>query len=143
MKEIKTEIIINATSKKVWSILTNFNNYSKWNPFITAISGKKTIGERLTVSINPPNANGMIFKPILLKFEEKKEFRWKGKLFVKGIFDGEHYFILLEQGENKTKLIQGEKFSGILVGLFGKMLDNTKAGFELMNKSLKSECEKK
>ena len=38
--------------------------------------------------------------------------------------------------------ISGEKFSGILVSLFGKMLDKTKDGFELMNKSLKSECEK-
>ncbi len=112
MKEIRTEIIINVSPKKVWSILTDFSNYSKWNPFITAISGEKTIGEQLTVSINPPNAKGMIFKPTLLKYEEKMEFRWKGKLFVKGIFDGEHYFILSEQEKAKTKLIHGEIFSG-------------------------------
>ena len=64
------------------------------------------------------------------------------KLLVKGIFDGEHYFILSQEDGNKTKFIHGEKFSGILVYLVGKTLDKTKGGFELMNESLRVECEK-
>jgi hypothetical protein len=142
MKEVKTEIIINAKPEKVWSILTDFKNQPNWNPFISNISGEKKIGSNLKVSIKPPDGKGMTFKPVVLKFEENKEFRWKGKLMVKGIFDGEHYFIVSKDGDNKTKFIHGEKFSGILVNLFGKMLDKTKDGFKLMNKSLKSECEK-
>lgn len=35
-----------------------------------------------------------------------------------------------------------KKFSGILVSLMGKNLDKTIKGFELMNESLKNECEK-
>jgi uncharacterized protein YndB with AHSA1/START domain len=38
-KEINTEILINATPKKVWSILTNFAEYPNWNPFIKSIKG--------------------------------------------------------------------------------------------------------
>ncbi len=128
MKEIKAEIMINSAPEKVWSVLTDFENYPRWNLFITDISGRKTIGSSLKVSINPPGGKGMTFKPVLLKFEENKEFRWKGKLFIKGIFDGEHYFILSSEDGSKTKLIQGEKFSGILVGLLGKTLDKTKDG---------------
>ena len=37
-KEIKTEILINATPEKVWSILTSFDNYPNWNPFIKSIT---------------------------------------------------------------------------------------------------------
>jgi hypothetical protein len=44
---------------------------------------------------------------------------------------------------NKTKFIHGEKFSGLLVPLVGKMLDKTKKGFQLMNESIKNECERK
>ncbi len=142
MKEMKTEIIINAEPEQVWTVLMDFKSYPDWNPFIKSISGGKTIGSTLIVKMSPPDVKEMTLKPILLKLEENKELRWKGKLIVKGIFDGEHYFILSKQCDGKTKFIQGEKFSGILVSLTGKIIKKTKMGFELMNQALKRECEK-
>lgn len=142
MRQIETEILIEASPEKVWAVLTDFENHPNWNPFIKLITGEKKIGEKLTVSIKPPGGNGMTFKPIVTSFKENVEFRWMGKLGVHGVFDGEHYFQLIGQGNNRTKLIHGEKFSGILVALMGKALDKTKEGFELMNESLKFESEK-
>jgi hypothetical protein len=143
MKNIQTEILINTDITKVWDVLMNFESYPKWNPFITSISGEPKLGSRLTVSINPPGGNAMTFKPNILTLESNKEFRWKGKLGINGIFDGEHYFILEFLENNKTKFIHSEKFSGLLVPLVGKMLDKTKKGFQLMNESIKNECERK
>ena len=143
MKNIQTEILINTDITKVWDVLMNFESYPKWNPFITSISGEQKLGSRLTVSINPPGGNGMTFKPNILTLEANKEFIWKGKLGINGIFDGEHYFMLESLDKDITKLIHGEKFSGLLVPLVGKMLDKTKKGFQLMNESIKNECERK
>jgi hypothetical protein len=143
MKNIQTEILINTDITKVWDVLMNFDSYPKWNPFITSISGEPKLGKRLTVSINPPGGKGMTFKPTILTLESNKEFRWKGKLGINGIFDGEHYFILEFLENDKTNFIHGEKFSGLLVPLVGKMLDKTKKGFQLMNESIKNECETK
>jgi hypothetical protein len=143
MKNIQTEILINTDITKVWDVLMNFDNYPKWNPFITSISGESKLGSRLTVSIKPPGGNGMTFKPNILTLEANKEFRWKGKLGINGIFDGEHYFILEVLENDKTKFIQGEKFSGLLVPLVGKMLDKTQKGFEAMNEKLKEMTERK
>ncbi len=81
----------------------------------------------------------MTFKPLILKYEKNKEFRWIGKLLFKGIFDGEHYFKIVGNSNGTTTFIHGEKFSGLLVSLFSKTLDKTKSGFELMNESLKRE----
>ena len=142
MKNIQTEILINTDITKVWDVLMNFNNYPKWNPFITSISGEPKLGRRLTVSIKPPGGNGMTFKPNILTLEANKEFRWKGKLGINGIFDGEHYFILESVDKDITKFIHGEKFSGLLVPFVSKMLDKTHKGFQLMNESIKKECEK-
>jgi hypothetical protein len=133
MKNIQTEILILADTAKVWDVLMNFDSYPKWNPFITSISGERKLGNRLTVSINPPGGKGMTFKPNILTLEANKEFRWKGKLGINGIFDGEHYFILESVDKDITKFIHGEKFSGLLVPLVGKMLDKTQKGFQLMN----------
>lgn len=142
MKEIKSEIIINANISKVWNVLMDFEKYPDWNPFIKSISGTKKVDHKLNVLIKPPDGKGMIFKPKILRLLPNKEFRWKGKLGVNGIFDGEHYFGLEPQSETQTKFIHGEKFSGILIPLMSKALEKTKEGFQLMNKSLKKECEK-
>ena len=141
MTKIETEILIEATPEKVWSVLTNFEDHPRWNPFIKSIKREKVAGKKHVVSIKPPDGGGMTFKPVVLKFDPPREFRWKGKLGIKGIFDGEHYFILEEAVANQTRFIHGENFSGILVALMKGMLNKTRDGFILMNESLKKECE--
>jgi len=143
-KEIKTEILINATPEKVWSILTNFDDYPNWNPFIKSIKGNVKVGNKIKARIEPPESKGMTFKPKILTFETNKELSWVGHLLFTRLFDGEHKFELIDNGNGTTKFIQSEKFKGILVPLFKKQLDsNTKKGFEEMNKKLKELAEQK
>lgn len=143
-KEIKTEILITATPERVWAILTNFDNYPNWNPFIKSIKGDVKVGNKITVRIEPPKAKGMTFKPNILTFETNKEFKWLGRLLFAGLFDGEHKFELIDNENGTTTFIQSEKFKGILVPLFKKQLDNnTKKGFEAMNLKLKELAELK
>lgn len=141
MRHIKTEIRIDVPPERVWKVLLDFDNYPNWNPFIKSIQGERAIGQKLEVKIQPPDGKEMIFRPEILVFEANKEFKWLGKAFVKGIFDGEHYFVLEVSKEGGTKFVHGERFNGLLVGLMGKTLDKTKIGFELMNEALKDECE--
>ncbi len=142
-KEIKTEILIHASCQKVWSVLTNFNDYSNWNPFIKSIQGELKIGNKIRARLQPPGAQGMTFTPTILALEPNKVFKWLGHLLVSGLFDGEHCFTLQDMGNGTTLFIQSEKFSGILVSLFKKMIDqNTFQGFDLMNQKLKEICEK-
>jgi hypothetical protein len=143
-KEIKTEILIDATPEKIWAILTNFEDYANWNPFIKSIQGKVEIGSKIMARIEPPQSKGMTFYPKVLAYETQKEFRWLGHLFFPGLFDGEHIFELIEHSNGTTTFIQREKFNGILIPLFKKMLDNnTIAGFNLMNAKLKELAENK
>ncbi len=142
MREIKTEITINAPKEKVWNTFTNTENYTAWNPFIESIKGDLKVGEQIAVNLTPPNGKAMTFKPNVLVFEKNKEFRWLGKLFIKGVFDGEHYFQLIDNQDGTTTFVHGEIFNGILVSLMGSILENTKIGFELMNEALKKEVEK-
>jgi hypothetical protein len=144
VKEIRTEIVINATPFRVWSVLSDLENYPTWNPFITSIKGNLIEGNTITARIQPPGSSGMTFKPRLLVVRRAQELRWLGHLFFPGLFDGEHIFELNENTDGSTTFVQREKFSGILVPLFKKMLDvNTVQGFELMNKKLKELAERK
>ena len=138
-KHIKTEITIAASLEDVWNILTDFKNYSQWNPFIKSIEGDVKVGQFIKI-----NAGGMVFKPEVLVFEKQKELRWLGRLLIKGLFDGEHIFQLIDNKNGTITFKHEEKFSGLLVGMFSKKLDTeTKDGFQEMNKRLKTMAEKK
>lgn len=143
MKNIETSIVINASVEKVWNILTNFQEYPEWNPFIISIKGQPVKGGTLTSTIKMSNQKTQTFRPIITELKDQEEFRWVGKLFVKGLFDGEHYFKVSSVDEGKTKLIHGENFSGLLVGPILKAVkEDTVKGFHQMNAALKSMAEK-
>ncbi|MBI3258853.1 MAG: SRPBCC domain-containing protein [Ignavibacteriae bacterium] len=143
-KEISTEILINASPEKVWLVFTDFSNYPQWNPFIKSVAGEVSIGNTIAVLLEPPGGKGMTFKPKVLAYEKNKEFRWIGNLLFPGLFDGEHKFELINNGDGTTTFRQSEKFKGILVPLFNKMLDTTtKDAFNLMNLKLKELVERK
>ena len=120
----------------------DFERYPEWNPFIKSISGEPGVGAKLQIAIQPPDSSGMKFTPTVLGADENKEFRWLGKLLFKGLFDGEHSFIIEPISENKVRFIHAEKFNGILVSLLGGTLKGTEKGFESMNKALKERAEK-
>ena len=141
MKLLETKIQIKASPEKIWSILTDLDQYTNWNPFITKAIGKVQVNEKLNVSISPPNGKKMIFKPTVKSVIENHKFSWLGQFIFPGIFDGEHIFII-EENKNGCLLIQKEYFSGLLVPLVWKnMENNTREGFELMNNSLKQRAE--
>jgi uncharacterized protein YndB with AHSA1/START domain len=65
-KEIVTEIEINAPPSRVWEILTDFEKYPTWNPFIKKISGEAVRNEKLEVHMPDPRGGTMIFTPTVL-----------------------------------------------------------------------------
>lgn len=141
MHHIETETVIHAPVERVWAILTDFAAYPDWNPFMH-VQGEARAGTSLQVTMFPEGMGPQRFKPEVLKAEPGREFRWLGKLFVRGLFDGEHYFLLEPAGEGKTRLKHGEYFRGILSGmLLGMIGDKTVHGFEKMNLALRQRAE--
>ena len=143
MKTYETEIRINAPKEQVWATLMDHSNYANWNPLVVAISGDTQTGKQLNVKLQLENANPMDFQPVVLVNKHATEFRWLGKLFVKGVFDGEHYFKLEAVNEQETRFIHGEIFRGIFVRpMLALIGEKTLNGFKAMNEALKAEVER-
>jgi hypothetical protein len=142
MHELHCEIDIAATPERIWSILTDLPAYPAWNPFIRSISGPIAKGQRLAVTVQPAGGKPMSFRPAVLLAAPNSELRWLGHFLVPGIFDGEHYFKIAAIGPGQIRFTQGEKFSGLLVGMLKASLERgTKAGFVAMNAALKARAE--
>lgn len=134
---ISSQIEINATPATIWKVLTDTDKYSEWNPFIKKIKGDFVEGTKISAVIGD-----MKFKPMLLTVNKEQELKWVGKLLVKGLFDGEHRFQIVENDNGSCTFVQSERFSGLLVGPFKKKLDTeTLGGFQAMNEALKKRCE--
>lgn len=160
---------IKATPLEVWSVLTDLPSYSQWNPFIvdakvnSAAAGEEAAhavhggelseglphsaeGQSLTLSIQPQSGKSLsTFSPTVLQCCPGTDFRWLGMLWSTWLFGGEHYFCLrsTEGDSDVTTLVQGEKFTGILVPFLRSMVSDAEKGFVRMNEALRQRVEQK
>ena len=139
-KNLQAEIVINAPAACVWKVLIDFEAYPEWNPFIRQVTGKAEPGEKLTIQMRLGN-HTMTIKPTILFEQPQRELRWLGHLFIPGIFDGEHSFVIEPLGGRKVRLIQSEEFNGLLIPFSKGLLDETKQSFYEMNRALKERAE--
>jgi hypothetical protein len=144
MLEIRTEIHIEASAPRVWRALTDFKAFPDWNPFVLAVEGEPKKGARLKVTIRTAGGGDMTFRPRVLAANEGRELRWRGRLLVPGVFDGEHYFEVSELGNGRSRLVHGERFSGLLVPWLRRGLESsTRSGFMAMNRAVKRRLERR
>ena len=93
----------------------------------------------MEIFIQPPGGRGMTFRPVILDLKPERELCWIGQLLLPDIFDGEHQFQIEPLGENRTRLINREVCTGLLVLLLWRDLDTKiRQGFEEMNHALKT-----
>ncbi|MGB9370550.1 MAG: SRPBCC domain-containing protein [Halobacteriota archaeon] len=86
MKQIRSEIEINASAERVWHVLTDFAGFPQWNPFIRQISGELKVGGKLDVYMQPSGQRGIRFRPVVLAAEPSRELRWLGRR-AKGLIE--------------------------------------------------------
>ena len=75
-KDIRTEIEINASAEKVWEILSDFENFPNWNPFVIKVLGQPKVDEVLKIEVQLPGSMKLKFTPLVLRAEPNKELRW-------------------------------------------------------------------
>ncbi len=138
-----TEIDIATSPSRVWQVLTDFEKYSAWNPFMTKISGKALKDERLEITMPNPQGGTMVIAPTILAAEPDRELRWYGRS-EGDAFNGEHSFLIEQTGDNSVHFILSEKFTGSMVEALAGWIDTAvRQHFEAMNKALKDRAEQR
>jgi hypothetical protein len=142
LKEIRTEIEINASPEKTWEILIDFNSYPQWNPFIRKINGAPVVGTNLKIHLYTSSGKNRTYRPTVTKVTPSHELRWHGKSFIPGIFDGERIFIIESLKTNRIRFVHMEIFTGLVVALIGNRLDKDMyQSFVKMNDAFKERVE--
>ncbi len=144
MREVYTEIIINAPRSAVWRVLADIPGYNRWNPFLTYGGGEVKEGETLKLNVRLPGAWVTPTQVRVLTVTPEQELAWLGHfLNIPRLIDGYHSFQLIKQGEDQTKLVHKEHFEGFLLPFFFGWFTERKIkqGMERMNPALKRTVE--
>lgn len=70
-------------------------------------------------------------------------FTWRAITLLRGVFDGEHSFVLEPLPNDQTQLINREVYSGLLAPIFKRlpMMQGAEEGFIAMNHEIKAHSE--
>lgn len=142
-RTIRSAIEIRAPQDAVWQVLTDFAAYPEWNPHIRQVRGEPRVGGRLTIRSQPPKGRPVVLRPVVEKWEPPTEMRWRSTFLARALFSGEHGFKLESITTDRTRFMQDETISGLLVPLYARLrLPGAREGFALVNEALRARAEK-
>ncbi len=122
---------IDADASIIWALLTNSNDYPRWNSTIISIEGEIQKGEKIKLkSTLDPNRT----------FKLKVKEMINGQKLVWGDAMGKRSYTL-QKGGDGTLFTMTEKIGGIMFPLFAKKIPSFDESFEQFTADLKKEAE--
>ena len=115
----QTETTIDAPPAEVWKHLADVDRHDEWSRHFK-LRGRPVVGARGQVEFSLLGRVSRV--PVVVeRADEARELRWRGG--PKGIVSGSHFFILEPRdGGQRTKLVHGEDFSGLIAPLVWVLL---------------------
>lgn len=132
----KNQIVINAAPEKVWTVLTDINQWVSWNKKITKAQAPET--QKVGVHFDW-KVNGVSIKSTLHTVDPHKAFGWSGTTFGGSAI---HNWYLTPQGTGTLVKVE-ESMEGWLMSLFkNKMNKDLAKDMQFWLDMLKRESEK-
>ncbi|MBL0072450.1 MAG: SRPBCC domain-containing protein [Bacteroidetes bacterium] len=131
-RETAVSIDIKADRSIIWALLTNANDFPRWNSTVISIDGLIAPGEKIKLKST---------------LDPKREFKLKIKEFdlenrlVWGDAMGNRVYTIKSIGNTLTNFTMVEKIGGPLFPLFAKMIPSFDKAFEQYATDLKNEAE--
>lgn len=128
---------VRAGAEVVWNILTDAENFPRWNSTVTAVEGQIREGERLRLRVP---GTSRVFAPKVSGFVANRQMIWTGGFAP--VFKGVRVFELRPRNERSTDFVMEENFSGLMLPLIKKSLPDFRPVFERYASDLRNEAER-
>lgn len=142
MREISTQIEIDAPASRIWAVLTDFPRYPEWNGFLLEAYGAVAPGSQIKFRFELPRGFRMWTRATVLEARPGAQLRWAGNFLFDWLFRAEHYFRIEALGAARARFAHGERFTGLLVPIAWLVLRHSgKPVYDDMNRALKQRAE--
>ena len=128
---------IRATPETVWRLLTDAEDFSRWNSTVTSVEGQIREGEQLRLRVPGTDRT---FTPKVSGVVSGERMTWTGGFAP--LFKGVRTFQLRSLGDGSTDFEMEERFSGLMLPLVGGSLPDFGPIFERYASDLKQEAER-
>lgn len=134
-RHLRTEIIINAPAAKIWPLIADPARHLDWNPNLHQMTGSLMQGAVFSMTLGAPGQRPMTFHPRVLDRAEGSHIKWRGRLWMPGVFDGTHTLRVEPLGPDQTRFVNEEGFAGLL--LWVMKTEQFRPDFDAANGGLK------
>lgn len=142
--EVRAVVVIDAPPETVWSAIVDLPGHATWNHQLTHLGGAVEPGGTLHLRLSADGAEPYEFFAEVTQLERPTHFAWLGRTGLPRVFDGHHHFELEPLPDGRTKLVNRERYTGVLSPLMRRlpMMANAQPGFAAMNEDLKRHVER-
>ena len=134
MREIRTEAVLDATPEAVWDVLTDLDAYAEWNPQTVEASGTVAEGERVELTVRPGGGRERTMTATVAEADSPRRLEWVATVGSRWLFSARHTFELEPLEDGRTRLVNRERLTGVLVGF--AVPDDAESDYEAMNRAL-------
>lgn len=135
--ECSVESSINAPPARIWELLTDADNYTRWNSTLESLEGDISLGG--VVRMKVPEAPGRTFKVKVAEFKPNQRMLWVDGFAP--MFIGKRSFDLTPNADGTTTFTMSEVFSGLMLPIIAGKLPDFAPIFERYAVDLKKAAE--
>ncbi len=139
---VHDEMIVDAPRAVVWKLLTEFDDYDIWNPYITEADGSARRGSEIDLRTEPHGETAQEMECDVITVKHLRKLYWRCRDHaMPGLLDREHVFRLLPVAPDgkQVRVVYDGRWEGVLVPF--TELANRKAGYLRMIFALKRRAE--
>ena len=126
----------------VWKLLTEFDDYDTWNPYITRADGTAETGTEIDLRMAPHGETAANVECNVITVKHLRKLYWRCRDHsMPGLLDREHVFRLLpmDPAGKQVRIVYDGRWEGVLVPF--SELGNRQAGYMRMILALKQRAE--
>ncbi len=139
--QLRTEVEIAANRERVWDALTSFSDYPRWNPVMTRVTGSLAVGAKLAVEMSQPDGRESVLDGRVTVVRPLEELRWTGHVVHRWLLAIEHFFLLDERGNDRTRVSHGQDLGGVALKAMGAGAASVIGSLAAMNEALRRHVE--
>ena len=135
--ECGVSLDIRAPALKIWALLSNAQDFPRWNSTVTRLGGEIALGNRLRLEVP---ISKRVFTPRVSELKAPQRMVWSDGLAP--MFRGVRTFDLTEKPDGITSFEMREVFSGLMLPMIRSSLPDFGPPFEQFAADLKREAER-
>jgi len=132
----RVEVSIQSAPARIWLLLTDATAFHRWNSTVTAIDGEIRDGQRIRIHVP---GTSRTFTPQISNVVADTRMTWSAGFAP--LFRGVRTFELAPQPGGSTIFVMQERFSGLMLPIFGRLMPDLAPVFERYAADLKHEAE--